>query len=150
DAFDVYQDWFLAIASYNCGQGNVNRAIQRSGLSKPSFWEIQHLLPNETRNYVPAFIAMHHVLENHQKYGISINNINLSPRTEVIMVDRKISLTSIAEALDLPESEILALNPAYKRKVINGSVENAQRLIVPLVEEEAYSDLYYALQGEPI
>lgn len=150
EAFDVYQDWFLAIASYNCGQGNVNRAIQRSGLSKPSFWEIRHLLPNETRNYVPAFIAMHHVLENHQKYGINKDNITLSARTEVIMVDRKISLQAIAEALDMPESEILELNPAYKRKVINGSASNAQRLIVPIVEEEAYNDLYYALQGEPI
>lgn len=150
EAFDVYQDWFLAIASYNCGQGNVNRAIKRSGLSNPSFWEIMHLLPNETKNYVPAFIAMHHVLENHQKYGISKDNVTLSPRTEVIMVDRKVSLTSIAEALDMEENEILSLNPAYKRKVINGSRENAQRLVVPRVEEAAYSDLYYALQGEPI
>ncbi len=150
EAFDVYQDWFLAIASYNCGQGNVNKAIKRSGLSNPSFWQIRHLLPNETRNYVPAFIAMHHVLENHEKYGINKGDYNLSTQTEVIMVDRKITLNSIAKALDMQESEIAALNPAYKRQVINGSKEKAQRLIVPRVHEAAYSDLYYALQGEPI
>lgn len=150
EAFDVYQDWFLAIASYNCGQGNVNKAIRKSGLSNPSFWEIRHLLPNETRNYIPAFIAMHHVLENYQQYGINKDNINLSPNTEVIMVDRKISLTSIAKALDLRENEIIALNPAYKRKLINGSKQKPQRLVVPRVQEAAYSDLYYALQGETI
>lgn len=150
DAYEVYQDWFLAIASYNCGPGNVNRAIERSGLSKPSFWEIRHLLPNETKNYIPAFIAMHHVLNNHNKYGISIDDSTLSPETEVIMVDRHISLASIAEALEIKINEIQKLNPAYKREVINGSKDNLQRLIVPLVDNDSYSNLYYALQGTPI
>src|SRR5690606_19543973 len=110
------------------------------------FWEIRHLLPNETRNYIPAFIAIHHVLENHQKYGIDGDKINLSLTTETIMVDQKVSLTTIAEVLNMEESEILALNPAYKRKVINGSREHAQRLVVPRVQKAAYGDLYYALQ----
>lgn len=148
DAYDVYQDWFLAIASYNCGQGNVNRAIKRSGLSNPSFWDIRHLLPNETRNYVPAFIAMHHVLERHKEYGIDHDKTVLTQQTEVIMVDRQISLPAIAKALEVNESEILDLNPAYKRKVINASKDNLQRLIVPQVDKSSYSNLYYALQGE--
>jgi membrane-bound lytic murein transglycosylase D len=148
DAYDVYQDWFLAIASYNCGQGNVNKAIKRSGLSNPSFWDIRHLLPNETRNYVPAFIAMHHVLERHEEYGIDHDKTALNHQTEVIMVDRKISLPAIAKALEVNENEILDLNPAYKRKVINASKDNLQRLIVPQVDKSSYSNLYYALQGE--
>jgi membrane-bound lytic murein transglycosylase D len=147
-AFDVYQDWFLAIASYNCGQGNVNRAIQRSGLVNPTFWEIRHLLPRETQNYVPAFIAMHHVLANHDQYGITIGHTALSRQTEVIMIDRQVSLASIAQALEIKEDEIQELNPAYKRKVINGSKNNLQRLIVPIVPEASYNNLYYALQGD--
>src|SRR5690606_24091728 len=61
-SYDVYGDWLLAIASYNCGQGNVNRAINRSGIDNPTFWDIQSYLPTETRNYVPAFIAMSYVM----------------------------------------------------------------------------------------
>ncbi|HLT42541.1 MAG TPA: LysM peptidoglycan-binding domain-containing protein [Sphingobacteriaceae bacterium] len=150
EAYDVYQDWFLAIASYNCGQGNVNRAIRRSGLTNPSFWDIRHLLPNETRNYVPAFIAMHHVLERHEEYGIEHDRTVRNQSTEVIMVDRQISLPAIAKALEINENEILDLNPAYKRKVINASKDNVQRLIVPQVDKASYSNLYYALQGESL
>lgn len=146
-AYDSYKDWLLAIASYNCGQGNVNRAIKRSGLENPSFWDIQHLLPGETRNYVPAFIAMCHVLSNHKDYGITPDPIDLELNTEVIMVDRPISLSVIADALSINESEIIRLNPSYKRKIINASKDNVQRLIVPQVDRSAYSDLYYALQG---
>jgi membrane-bound lytic murein transglycosylase D len=148
DAFETYQDWFLAIASYNCGQGNVNRAIRRSGLDNPSFWQIKHLLPRETQNYVPAFIAMHHVLSNHEQYGIDADKTTLGKKTEVIMVDRHVSLSSVAKALNIDENQINKLNPAYKRKVINGSKDNLQRLIVPVVDKASYGDLYYALQGD--
>ncbi len=148
DAFETYQDWFLAIASYNCGQGNVNRAIRRSGLDNPSFWQIKHLLPRETQNYVPAFIAMHHVLSNHEQYGIDVDKTTLGKKTEVIMVDRHVSLSSVAKALNIDENQINKLNPAYKRKVINGSKDNLQRLVVPVVDEASYGDLYYALQGD--
>lgn len=147
-AYELYQDWFLAIASYNTGAGNVNRAIKRSGIKNPTFWQIRHLLPNETKNYIPAFIAIHHVLENHEKYGIQPDNIALSKSTEVIMVDRSVPFSAIAEALDINEEQIASLNPAYKRKVINGSKEKAQRLIVPLVDKVHYTNLYYALQGQ--
>lgn len=148
EAFDYYQDWLLAIASYNCGRGNVNKAIQRSGLSNPSFWEIRNFLPTETKNYIPAFIAMHHVLENHEQFGIEPDAVSLATKTEVIMVDRQISLTAIADALSLNEDTILDLNPAYKRKIVKGSKSDLQKLIVPVVDKASYSALYAALQGE--
>lgn len=150
EAYDYYQDWLLAIASYNCGRGNVNRAIQRSGLSNPSFWDIRNLLPGETQNYIPAFIAMWQVLENHDNLEITDTVEPFKTKTEVIMVDRQVSLTAVAQALSIPESTILNLNPAYKRKVIKGGKDNIKRLIVPHVDRSAYSNLYYALQGESI
>lgn len=150
NAYDYYQDWLLAIASYNCGRGNVNKAIQRSGLSNPTFWEIRNLLPRETQNYIPAFIAMWQVLENHDELGITAGDNHLKTQIETIMVDRQISLTTIATALSLPESIILELNPSYKRKVIKGSKDNMQRLVVPQVNKASYANLYYALQGEVV
>ena len=61
DMYGIYHDWLLVIAAYNCGAGNVNRAINRSG-GKTTFWEIMPYLPKETRGYVPAFIAVNYVL----------------------------------------------------------------------------------------
>ena len=148
DAFNYYQDWLLAIASYNCGRGNVNKAIQRSGLTNPDFWEIRHLLPRETQNYIPAFVAMWQVLESHDELGISAGDSEFATRTETIMVDRQISLTAVAQALSLPEKTVLELNPSYKRNVIKGSKDNLQRLVVPHVNKASYANLYSALQGE--
>lgn len=148
DSYNFYQDWLLAIASYNCGRGNVNKAISRSGLINPTFWEIRRYLPRETQNYIPAFIAMHQVLENHEQLDIIAQESPFSNDTEQIMVDREVSLTTISHALSVPESTILALNPAYKRKVIKGSKDNLQRLIVPSIEKSDYSKLYLALHAD--
>ena len=147
ESYNIYQDWLLAIASYNCGRGNVNKAISRSGLANPNFWEIRRFLPRETQNYIPAFIAMHQVLEN-QQVEIIPQETPFPFQTDHIMVDREVSLSAVSNALSVPESTILALNPAYKRKVIQGSKEHVQRLVVPAINKADYSKLYAALHGE--
>lgn len=150
DAYQTFGDWQLAIASYNCGKGNVERAIRRSGLTNPDFWSIRKYLPQETRNYVPAYIAMTYVLLNSPVFGLSpqagtafINEAG----TDAILIDKFVSLASVAEALHISMDALAALNPAYKKSIINGTPEEPKRLIVPAVEKASYASLYAVLNN---
>src|SRR5690606_29491495 len=90
DAYRTFNDWLLAIASYNCGQGNVLRAIQRSGLSNPDYWAISRYLPGETRRYVPAFIAMTYMLGYHEEHGIAPVSENTIDSIETVWVQKHV------------------------------------------------------------
>ncbi len=150
DAFNEFGDWQLAIASYNCGKGNVTRAIQRSGIAQPDFWSIRKFLPQETRNYVPAFIAMTYVLNQCDLLGIAPSqNAALADGkgTDVILIDKFVSLAGIAEALQIDLNKLVALNPAYKKNLINGTPESPKRLVVPSVDKLDYASLYTALSA---
>lgn len=150
DAYNEFGDWQLAIASYNCGKGNVARAIQRSGLSNPDFWSIRKYLPQETRNYVPAFIAMTYVLSNSEVLGITSPSENFATNiegTDVILIDKFVPLSGVAEALNLDIDRLITLNPAYKKNIINGTPESPKRLVVPAVDKAAYASLYAALNN---
>ncbi|GAA4803654.1 hypothetical protein GCM10023231_35870 [Olivibacter ginsenosidimutans] len=148
EAYDEFGDWQLAIASYNCGKGNVERAIQRSGLAKPDFWSVRQYLPQETRNYVPAYIAMTYVLSNSAALRLTPNaeHVFISENgTDAILIDKFVSLASVAEALNIDISQLSALNPAYKKNIINGTPESPKRLILPAVDKTAYASLYAVL-----
>ncbi|MFC7525600.1 LysM peptidoglycan-binding domain-containing protein [Parapedobacter sp. GCM10030251] len=146
DAYSEFGDWLLAIASYNCGKGNVLRAIQRSGLSEPDYWAISSYLPRETRNYVPAFIAMTYMLGYHEEHGIiPAVSENAVDTTETVWVQKYVPFSGVAQALGVNEDLVKSLNPAYKRAVVNGSPESPKRLVLPQVPPEAYSALYAAL-----
>lgn len=148
DAYNEFGDWQLAIASYNCGKGNVERAIQRSGLAKPDFWSIRRYLPSETRNYVPAYIAMTYVLNNLEGLGISPTGFDAAPEgTDVISIDKFIPLSGVARALNVELSRLEILNPAYKKNIINGTPESPKRLVVPTVDKAAYASLYAVLNN---
>lgn len=118
DMYAIYGDWLLVIAAYNCGAGNVNKAIKRSG-GKTNFWEIMQYLPKETRGYVPAFIAVAYVMNYSREH-------NLYPVTpaysyfevDTVKVDRPVNFAVLARTLDLPIEVISYLNPIYKRKLI--------------------------------
>ena len=123
DMYAIYNDWLLVIAAYNCGAGNVNRAIARSG-GKKTFWEISPYLPKETRGYVPAFIAVTYLMS----YPSEHNLIPVSPimsyfEADTVMTDQKISLSSIADAINVPVELLKYLNPMYKRGIIPDSDE---------------------------
>ncbi len=146
DAYADFGDWLLAIASYNCGKGNVKRAIAKSGKFNPSFWDISPYLPRETRNYVPAFIAMTYMFgypEDHQIMAAEQSELNLF--NEVVMVDKYISLPEIAKALNIPLEKLKLHNPAYKRLVVNGTVDAPKRLVIPKESEFNKEELYLAL-----
>lgn len=145
DAYKEFDDWLLALASYNCGRGCVRRAIKRSGIQRPSFWQLSPYLPQETRNYIPKYIAMTYVLEHADQHNIKPIETTLTNNYEVLMIDKHIELTNVANALNLPVAVLKEFNPAYKRTIINGSSDQPKRLIIPLSDERNDSLLYVAL-----
>ncbi|HWK56676.1 MAG TPA: LysM peptidoglycan-binding domain-containing protein [Parapedobacter sp.] len=145
DAYNEFGDWLLAIASYNCGKGNVLRAIQRSGLTNPDYWAISPFLPRETRNYVPAFIAITYMMEYHEEHGIVAAATSIPKQTEAIWVQKHVPLSGVAQALGVEEEVVKSLNPAYKRGVVNGTTDMPKRLILPEAPPHAYPALYVVL-----
>ena len=145
DLSDIFWgDWVLAIAAYNCGQGNVKKAIARSG-GKTNFWEIYSYLPKETRGYVPAFYGAWFVMQYYDKYGITPAEMKLSS-TDTFYVDKNVHFQQIAAVLNIPIEEIRALNPQYKRDIVAGS-PTPMVLILPveyILPFERLKDSIYA------
>ena len=128
--YDIYGDWQLAIAAYNCGPGNVNRAIRRSG-GKTNYWDIYYRLPRETRGYVPAFIAAAYVM-NYYKEHLLVPQVPEFPTdVDTIMVNNYLHFNQIAEVLDMDKDEIYSLNPMYRRNVIPAKPDKPYPLILP-------------------
>ena len=119
DLYDRFGAWDLAIAAYNCGTGNVNKAIYRSG-GKTNFWDIYYYLPRETRGYVPAFIAATYIMTYHAEHGICPMDSKLPLTTDTIMVNRLLHFDQIAAVCDIDMETLRGLNPQYKEDVIPG------------------------------
>lgn len=117
NSYRVYGDWLLVIASYNCGVGNVNKAIRKSG-GKRNFWAIMPYLPRETRGYVPAFIAAAYAMNYASEHNIYPADLELNYHTDTIHVDNRYSLDQLSMALDIPLVELKTLNPSLKRGYI--------------------------------
>ena len=122
DLYKVFGDWNLVIAAYNCGPGNVSRAIQRSGGSK-DYWQIYPYLPRETRGYVPAFIAANYMMTYYSLHNICPMTSRLPAQTDTVMVNKKMHLEQIAHVLNIDIEMLRALNPMYRRDVIPGNSE---------------------------
>lgn len=145
DAYTGLGDWLLAIASYNCGKGNVTRAIAKAG--SRDFWEIRQYLPLETRNYVPAFIAAVYVMTHYAKHQIVPQEPSMLLKTELVEVSRFVSLPLLAQALNIDEASLCELNPWYKKKVVNGSESSPKRIIIPKQTQADYARVYEVLNN---
>ncbi|RZK14534.1 MAG: LysM peptidoglycan-binding domain-containing protein, partial [Pedobacter sp.] len=143
DAYDELGDWLLAIAAYNCGKGNVNRAMIKA--NSRDFWEIRQFLPKETRNYVPAFIAAVYVMNYTQHHQITAQACNLFMKTDTVQTSRFVSLTNLAQALNVDEAALVALNPSYKKKIVNGTEEEPKRIVMPKLRDMDYANVYEVL-----
>lgn len=117
-AYDRFGSWELALASYNCGAGNVNRAIRRAGGEK-DYWAISKYLPRETRNFVPAFLGAAYIVKYHQTHGVLPEYPNLDLQvTEGIKVYTQLSFETIAAVAGIPVEVVEKLNPHYKREYV--------------------------------
>ncbi|MDR3093216.1 MAG: LysM peptidoglycan-binding domain-containing protein [Bacteroidales bacterium] len=141
DLYATFNDWVLVIAAYNCGAGNVNKAIRRSG-GKTSYWDIYPYLPRETRGYVPAFIGAMYAMSYHKEHNISPRYVDTPlPETDTIIVRRNVNLAQISEVLDIPLQQLNDLNPQYRRGILPG-YSSACILRMP----EAYTTRFIDLQ----
>ncbi|MBR0361224.1 MAG: transglycosylase SLT domain-containing protein [Paraprevotella sp.] len=123
DLYNIFNDWTLAIAAYNCGPANVNKAIRRSGGQK-DYWQIYPYLPKETRGYVPAFIAANYVMNYYCDHNICPMNMTLPASTDTIMIHRDLHFEQLVAMCNVKEEEVKALNPQYRTGLIPGAKES--------------------------
>ena len=135
--YDIYGDWSLAIAAYNCGPGNVNKALRRAGGGKKDYWEIYPYLLPETRGYVPAFIAANYVMNYYDKHGIRPTLVKQKLVTDTVLVDKRVHFNQIAEVLNIPIEEIRMLNPQFRKDIIPGD-NHPYALVLPSQQVLSY------------
>jgi membrane-bound lytic murein transglycosylase D len=119
DLYKIYNDWILVIAAYNCGPGNVNKAIARSG-NKKDYWDIYYRLPRETRGYIPQFVAALYSMTYNVEHNIIPIPLSLPLAVDTVMIRRDIHLRQISDVMDIQYNELRALNPQYRTGLIPG------------------------------
>ncbi len=112
DMYRIYGDWTLVIASYNCGAGNVNKALARVPNAK-TYWDIYEYLPRETRGYVPQFIAATYAYTYHKAHGLNVAPVWHPLATDTIQVTKMMHLEQVASTLNVPLEVLRGLNPQY-------------------------------------
>ena len=137
DLYNIFNDWNLAIAAYNCGPGNINKAIHRAN-GKRDFWSIYPFLPRETRGYLPIFIAVVYAMNYAEIHGICPSEPLLTMVSDTIVTTQRQHLKQIAENLDIPLYELRRLNPQYPRDIIPGNREYA--ICLPVDKTGDYID----------
>lgn len=139
ELYDIYKDWSLAIAAYNCGPGNVNKALRRAGDdARKDFWAIYPYLPRETRGYVPCFIAATYVMNYYNKHNISPALAKKPIVTDSVHVNRRVHFQQIADILKLPVEQLQVLNPQYRKQEIPGTPDRPWPLVLPANQTYAY------------
>ena len=128
--YDIYHDWNLVIAAYNCGPGNVNKAIRRAD-GKTDYWAIYRYLPRETRGYVPAFIAANYAMTYYCKHGICPMQTDMPAVTDTLQVNQRLHFQQIAAVCGVSMEQLAGLNPQYKQQIIPGDTK-PQTLRLPL------------------
>ena len=134
--YNTYGDWSLAIAAYNCGPGNVNKAMRRSG--GKDFWEIYNYLPKETRGYVPAFIAAAYSMNFHNEHGIGASIAKKPLLTDTVKVYKRVTFKQISESANVDIDAIKILNPQYLKQIIPAGPNKPYTLILPSKNIYAY------------
>lgn len=130
DLYAIYNDWSLAIAAYNCGPGNVNKAMARAGEKSRNFWDIYDYLPRETRGYVPAFIGASYAYAYHRQHGIELTEAPIPLAIDTIHVNRLMHFEQIASTIGVEVETLRQLNPQYKLDIIPATTKS-YTLILP-------------------
>ena len=120
DLYNIFGDWSLVIAAYNCGPENINKAIHRAD-GQADYWKIYPYLPRETRGYVPAFIAANYVMNYYCEHNICPMRTTLPAKTDTVVVSKDVHLKQIADVCGIDIEELRTLNPQYRRDIVNGN-----------------------------
>lgn len=119
DLYDMFGDWGLALAAYNCGENGIQKAILRAGeKAHGDFWSVYDQLPRETRGYVPAFIAATYIMNFYCEHGIVPHDCTLPAESDTIIVQREVSFNQIASKCDVTLDGLRALNPQYRKDIV--------------------------------
>jgi membrane-bound lytic murein transglycosylase D len=140
DLYKIYHDWTLALAAYNCGPGNVNKAIRRSG-GKRDFWEIYYFLPRETRSYVPAFIAATYSMTYYEEHLITRAPLTLPHACDTMMVFEPVHLKQVSEVLNIPIGQLRDINPQYRQDIVPGTAKHGYAIKIPQDQVASFIDL---------
>ncbi|HQV77888.1 MAG TPA: transglycosylase SLT domain-containing protein [Chitinophagales bacterium] len=139
EMYNLYGNWQLSIASYNCGAGNVNKAIKKAGGST-NFWDIRSFLPAETRAYVPSFIAMVYAMKYADRYGIDAQELG-NEKTHRITVRQKVTLNDLENTLTIPRQILIDDNPS----LLTTSIPSDFILNLPISKINAFNNLQDSL-----
>lgn len=130
--YDMYGDWYLALAAYNCGPGNVNKALRRA--EGKGFWDIYPYLPSETRDYVPAFIAVNYAYAYHKEHDIIPNEPHVPLSTDTLHISRIMHFEQISSTIGTPIDVIRGLNPQFIKDIVPAVNGRSYDLVLPLSE----------------
>ncbi len=129
--YDVYHDWHLVIAAYNCGPGNVNKAIDRAG-GKTDYWKIYFALPRETREFVPGYIATTYIMNYYREHHLTPRYPSLSLHTDTLIINKYLNLKQVSDNLKIDLESLRELNPVFRRDVIPGTPGKGYPLRIPV------------------
>lgn len=138
DSYKIFGDWCLAISSYNCGPGNVNKAIKRAG-GKKDFWSIYEYLPRETRGYMPAFVGALYAINYYKEYGIVPEAVQMPAHTDTFEIHKNLHFRQISDVIGIPMEELKNLNPQYTHDIIPAS-DDPYVLTLPYTYTNAFMD----------
>jgi len=139
DLYGIFGDWHLAIAAYNCGPGNVNKAIRRSG-GKRDYWDIYYYLPRETRGYVPLFIAANYVMTYNREHLLCPVQTEYPLHTDTIVLSNKMHFDQISAVIGISKEVLEKLNPQYRKNIIPGTPDKPLVLCMPASFTLAFID----------
>ena len=151
DLYKIFGNWNLVIAAYNAGPEKINKAIHRAN-GKADYWEIYPYLPQETRGYVPAFIAANYIMTYYCDHNICPMETELPSKTDTVMVNRDVHFEQVANVLGIDVDQIKQLNPQYRRNIVNGSSKPSalrlpQMLVNDFIDKE---DSIYAYNADAL
>ena len=148
DLYRIFGDWNLVIAAYNCGPENINKAIHRAG-GERDYWRIYPYLPQETRGYVPAFIAANYVMNYYCEHNICPMRSELPAKTDTVVINRNVTFANIARVCNLDLQMIRSLNPVYRRDVVSGLSAPAT-LRLPIADVTRFIDLQDSIYASDV
>jgi len=139
DLYSIYGDWHVVIAAYNCGPGNVNKAVRRSG-GKQSYWDIYYSLPRETRGYIPVFIAASYVMNYAKEHHLVAAEPKFKTITDTIEVHNYLNFGQLSAVMNISVDELRQLNPQYRRDIVPARPDKPYILKLPSEAISAFID----------